>query len=75
MKKSFTIFFFILISNFIFSEEFKGFYDIEFGQSPEEVKTNIVGYGFKESELSALAKCIRRSKKDAGALKRGHSAS
>jgi len=56
MKKNLCILVVILLSNFLFAEEFKGFYDIQFGQSPAEVKNNIIRQGFKESELAVLAK-------------------
>ena len=41
MKKVLGIIIFTLLTTFLCAEEFKGVYDIKFGQNPSEVKTNI----------------------------------
>ena len=52
MKKVLGIIFFTLLTTFLCSEDFKGVYDIKFGQNPSEVKTNIEKNGFTEEDFS-----------------------
>ena len=52
MKRSSIILLFLLLGSFIFAEQFKGVYGIEFGQTPAVVRKNIESNGFTETELS-----------------------
>lgn len=55
MKKAFNIIIFFLLSSFVFAEQFKGLFGIEFGQTSAVVRKNIESNGFSENELSVYS--------------------